>query len=127
MAGLSYFNVASIADGTDATSTINRTLLVSTIQGATPDSYFDSTDEIGKVVVYYLHQDGRQQKQIIHNEQTHQATVQWSSFARDGTWQKYKIKAYDLDGATFNLTRTYIDSTSNDITHSSGTMSLNIS
>jgi hypothetical protein len=123
--GLNFFDSLIAVDGVSVTSTINRTELVSTIQAATPDTYFDSTNEIGKVVVYYLHQDGRQQKQIIHDEQTHQASVQWSAFARDGTWQKYKIKAYDLDGAIFNLTRAYIDSTSNDVTHSDGTMSLN--
>lgn len=127
MAGLSYFDSSSVSDGVYVTSTINRTELVSAIQGASPDTYFDSTDEIGKVVVNYLHQDGRQQKQLIHDEQTHQISVRWSAFARDGTWQKHRIKAYDLDGAIFNLTRTYIDSTSNDIFHSDGTMSLNIS
>ena len=75
---LSYFDSTAVADGTNVTSNIDLTALVSAIQSASPDTYFDSTDEIGYVYVYYDHTDGRQRKRIVHDPSTHLGTVQWS-------------------------------------------------
>ena len=94
---ISYFSQASIADGTAVTSTINKLDLVTAIQAHNPDTYFDSTDEIGKVYVYFRHQDLRQMKKIIHEGTGLIGSVSWTSNARDGTWEKYRVLAFDND------------------------------
>jgi hypothetical protein len=61
---LSYFGSSTVADNEDATSYINLNKLIEVIQEVSPgDTYFDSTDEIGQVYVYYTHQDGRKTKE----------------------------------------------------------------
>jgi hypothetical protein len=123
----SSFSDSTVADGTYTTSFINPASLVSTIQSSSPDSYFDSTDKLGQVYVYYTHQDGRQQKRLIHNYDgaIMQAPVHWTSNARDGTWQKTSIVVYDKDGAYHELSRSVIGSTE-DLDHTSGNIFLNV-
>lgn len=122
---LSSFNVPSAGDNTSVTSSVNPSALVSLIQSVYPgDTYFDSTSEVGPVYVYYTHSAGRQQKRLVHDPVNHQASVQWSSYAQDGTWQKTKIKAFDKDGAFVYLDRSSIG-TGEDLTHSDGTIYLN--
>lgn len=121
---LNYFDRTSVSDGTAAYSTIDLSTVVSTIQGLGADTYFDSTAKIGTVYVYYTHEDGRQQKKLIHDSTAHQAFVSWSSNARDGTWQKTRLKVFDHDGAIVYLERATIG-TSEDLTHSGGQTTLN--
>jgi hypothetical protein len=121
---LNYFDSTSVSDGTVAWSTINLGSLVTAIQNKAADTYFDSTSKIGTVYVYYLHQDGRQQKKIIHDSTAHQAYVSWSTNARDGTWAKDQLKIFDKDGAITYLYRSDIG-TSEDLTHSGGQTTLN--
>jgi hypothetical protein len=121
---LNYFNVASVTTDVDATSTIDQADLVTAIQNKGVDDYFDTTNELGKVYIYYTHEDGRQQKKLRHDSVTHQAVVNWSEFARDGTWEKTQVKAFDHDGATTFLYRSDIGS-AEDLTHSDGTTTLN--
>ena len=122
---ISYYSVASVLDGTYATSTIDTSNLVSAIQTASPgDTYFDTTGEIGPVYVYYLHEDGRQKKKLVHNTTSHQVPVSWSPYARDGTWSKSSIKAFDKDGAVIILNRSNIGS-GEDLYHRDGTTFLN--
>ena len=122
---LSYFDRTSVGDGTYATSTIDTSALVTAIQGVGSDTYFDETAEIGKVYVYYDHQDGRQQKRLIHErDNSFSVQVKWSTFARDGTWEKTKVRAYDRDGATNELLRATIGS-GEDLTHANNVMTLN--
>lgn len=124
---LSYFDRTSVNDGTSATSTINLSAMVTALQTAYPgDTYFDSTTKIGYVYVYYNHTAGRQVKKVVHDPITHTGTAQWSSYAKDGTWQKNQIKVFDKDGAYDILYRANIG-TAQDITHASGKTNLNIS
>jgi hypothetical protein len=122
---LNFFDRASVADGVSAQSTINLSSLVTAIQNKGVDPYFDSTLKIGVVYVYYTHQDGRQRKKLIHDSVVHQSLVSWTSNARDGTWEKTGLKIFDKDGATTLLGRTDIG-TGEDLTHSSGTTTLNL-
>ena len=124
---LNYFSSSLVPDGTNVISTINLSSLVTALQTVFPgDTYFDSTAKIGYVYVTYLHSAGRQRKKVIHDPTTHTGIVQWSSTARDGTWQKYSIKVFDKDSAYDTLSRANIG-TSEDITHSGGITLLNIS
>jgi hypothetical protein len=123
---INFFNTATVADGTAVTSTVNISELVSAIQTKGADPYFDTTSEIGMVFVYYTHEDGRQEKKVVHNSSTHEGTVQWSTNARDGTWAKSRIKAFDKDGALAYLERSDIGTTE-DLTHQFGVTNLNIS
>lgn len=122
---LNFFDRASVSDGTSAYSTINLGSLVTAIQTKGADSYFDSTAKIGPVYVFYTHQDGRQQKKLVHDATAHQSFVSWTPNARDGTWQKTEIKAFDKDGAVSFLFRTNIG-TGEDLTHSGGMTTLNL-
>ena len=122
---ISYFSDATVVDGTSVTSFINRDDLVAAIQGDSTDTYFDSTDEIGKVYVYYRHDEGRQQKKIVHTGPSLSGTVLWTDNARDGTWEKYRVLAFDGDGAQRDLNRSVIG-TGEDATHLDGTIYLNI-
>lgn len=116
---LNYFDSTSVRDNTNATSTLNLTTIVSTVQSAYPgDTYFDSTNEIGIVKVYYTHENGRQKKRLYHSVDSRQALVSWSSFAKDGTWQKTSLKVYDKEGAMVILNRANIG-TSEDLYHDS--------
>ena len=124
---LSYFGVSSIVDGSTTISYINLTNLISTIQGMDSDSYFTSTAEVDRVEVFYVHQDGQQQKRVIHLASNNMyAIVGWSIYAHDGTWTKSYLKVYDKDGAGTVIPRSLISS-SEDLTHASGVMTLNTS
>jgi 23S rRNA U2552 (ribose-2'-O)-methylase RlmE/FtsJ len=90
------------------------------------DTYFDDIGKITKVVVYYVHEDGRQVTKVYHEGSLLTARTSWSNYARDGSWRKNRIVAYDHDGATHDLPRSAIRIEEN-ITHSDGTMNLNIS
>lgn len=123
---LNYFSDSSKADGTYVTSYINKSELVTAIQNDSTDSYFDETAELGKIIVYYTHEDDRQQKKIVHELDGTNLTGQvvWSPYARDGTWQKTRIRSYDQDRAEHNLYRASIG-TGEDVTHTSGFIYLN--
>jgi len=121
---ISYFSQGSVADGTMVTSYINRDELVTAIQADSSDTYFDTTDEINKVLVYYRDPGYRQNVMIIHEGAVPSGLVSWNSGARDGTWEKYRVIAIDSNGARHRLERTAIG-TSEDITHSGGSMNLN--
>jgi len=121
-----YFSSVSVIDGTSVRSLVDRDYLVSTIQAVGSDVYFDSTAEISRVDAYYVQQpDGRQNSRIIHRYPSFVGSVTWSPFARDGTWEKTKIVAYDFEGATAVIPRAFLDATHEDLTHSDGTMKLN--
>ena len=122
---LSYFNTSSVSDGTSVISTVNLGPIVSAVQAAGTDTYFDSTAKIGEVDVFYVHQDGRQYKRLIHKLPNFTCSVSWAAtYTRDGTWQKNRIKVYDNDGAETVIYRNNISS-SEDLTHTSGIMTLN--
>ena len=122
---INTFDSSAVSDGLTATSTLNATALISSIQTAFPGNiYFDTAEEVGQVYVYYTHEAGRQEKRVVHDPVSHQGSVSWSAYAQDGTWQKSKIKAFDKDGATVTLSRTDIG-TAEDITHSAGIIYLN--
>jgi hypothetical protein len=123
---LSYFDSSSVVTGAFATSNINVPGLVTAIQADSPDDYFDSTSEVDKVIVYYTSPDGRQLKRITHNSPSFTGPVAWFATARDGTWQKTRIRAFDADGASHNLYRAAIG-TSEDVVHIDGTVHLNVS
>jgi len=127
MASMSFFSDSSVADGTYTTSFINPVSLVSKIQSSSPDNYFDSTDKLGQVYVYYTHEAGRQKKRLIHDYDgaVMKASACWTSNARDGTWQKTSIFVYNKDGAYHELSRSVIGS-AEDLDHTSGSIFLNV-
>lgn len=66
------------------------------------DTYFDSTDEFGRVDLFYTHQDSRQVKQLTMKVRTPGVVTGgalWTDGARDGTWSITRLVAYDRDGA----------------------------
>ena len=97
-----------------------------TVAGYPDYIYIYVSTKIGKVYVYYQHSAGREQKKLIHTGSNLSAVVQWSPYALDGTWQKVKIKAFDNEGASHIIYRNIIGS-GEDITHSSGSIHLNVS
>jgi hypothetical protein len=117
-----YFPTSSISDGTSTLTYVNGSVLISSIQNDSTDSLFGSVPRIGKVYVYY--QNGRQQKKIRYNSSL-VSSVSWSTNARDGTWQKTHIKVFDNDGAVHVLNRNSI-SVSEDLFHSNGAITLNV-
>jgi hypothetical protein len=124
MASLSFFNASSVLDGTSVVSHVNLPELVTAVQADSSDVYFDSTSKINTVNVYYGLQGGRQVKKIVHEGPDMTNSVSWSSWARDGTWQKVRVRVFDSDGAMHDIHRAVIGS-SEDITHSDGTIFLN--
>jgi hypothetical protein len=120
---LSFFLQATVSDNTAVKSIINRQGIVDLISA---DSYFDTTGEIGSAIVYYMHQDGRQQKRSLHtfDGSNLSCAIMWSNVARDGTWQKTRLRVYDNDGAEHIIERADIGA-GEDITHSAGIMTLN--
>lgn len=124
---ISYFSSSSVADGSNVVSHINKDQLVTAIQNDYSDSYFDSTDKINKVYVYYTDSGNRQLRTIIHGQDGTNllGNISWSSYAMDGTWQKIRMKAYTADGASHILTRAIIGA-NEDIVHNAGIMTLNI-
>ena len=121
---LNYFDSTSVPAGTETTSTVNKTDLVSFIQGLGADDYFDATNELGEVWVYYTHEDGRQEKKIDHTGSGLTGTVTWSTNAQDGTWEKSKVRVFNHDGSTRLYGRADIGS-AEDVTKSGDTMTLN--
>lgn len=124
---ISYFTAASVNDTVLATSYINQANLITAIQNDFSDSYFASTGQLYRVYVVYTQQDGRQKERLVFNLDNNSnlvAQVSWSTDTRDGTWQKTQIKAFDPDGATHILNRATIG-VLEDLTHGSGTMTLN--
>lgn len=122
---MNSFSQGTAAPGETVTSTVDGATLVSKIQDAGTDTYFDSTSEVRSVAVTYTHQDGRQKKTILHERAAgFQGFVSWPEGARDGTWEKTLVESYDFNGAKNSLRRTDIG-TGEDLTMSDGTMSLN--
>jgi len=124
MAYLSYFSDSSISDGQYVTSFADLSEIVHAIQADSSDSYFDATSKIDKVFVYYTQEDGRQVKRVDHVMPNLEAWTSWPEGARDGIWQKTKIKVFDHDRAEHTLNRDLIGS-GEDTTHSSEWMYLN--
>ena len=124
MSTINSFSQSTVADGSSVTSTIDRDGLVSSIQAAGTDNYFDSTAEVARVDVYYTHQDGRQKKRLIHQYPGFATGASWSSFARDGTWSKSKVRAFDWESAKIDLDGTNVPA-GEDLTHGGGVMNLN--
>jgi hypothetical protein len=120
---LSYFNQASVGDGTSVLSHIDSSALITVIQANVADPYFDSTSELAKVYVYYVHEEGRQQRKVIHDGTALTGSVMWAPGARDGWWYKDKIIAFDHDGAQRVVTRAMIGD-QEDSSHSVGIMTL---
>lgn len=121
---ISTFNQATATYGESVTSTVSASSLVTAIQDAGTDTYFDSTSEVASVEVRYLHQDGRQKTDILHVGPGLQGNTSWASVARDGTWQKHRIVVHDAAGASAVLQRADIG-TSEDLVMTDGTMALN--
>jgi len=121
---LSYFSDATVADDEPVTSIANLTEILAAIQHKGADPYFTSIQDIGRVVIYFTHQDGRQKKRFVHDPQN--VSVSWTTVARDGVWYKNRIRVFTPELAETVLEREDIGD-SEDITHSSGEMHLNIS
>jgi len=123
---VNFFSEDSAVDGASVTSYINKAALVNKIQSVSSDTYFDSTDELGKVYIYYTHEDLRQIKRIQHNiDGTNlSGNVTWYPGARDGLWLKTRVKTKDQNGAVVELDRSDIG-TEEDATHSAGSIYLN--
>lgn len=122
----SYFSAASAPNGSSVTSYVNRSFLSAAIQSYSADTYFSDATNVNKVIVYYDHSDARQRKRIEHlfDGTNVVGTASWSQYAKDGTWSKNRIVAYDPDGAMRELPRSAIGS-GEDLTHSDGTTYLN--
>ena len=122
---LNSFTQSTVSVDSTAVSNISRVALVAKIQAATGgDTYFDSTSKLGKVCVYYTHQDGREVKILTHTGLSLTGLIAWSDDAKDGTWQKNLVRVFDHDGAEVILNRLDIG-TNEDLTKSGSTINLN--
>lgn len=121
---INLFNQSTATPGQIVTSTINKDVLVSRIQDAGTDDYFDSTSKIHSVHIKYIHNADRQRKTIIHSGDNLQGIAAWFAGARDGTWEKSEIITYDANEAKNKLFRTNIG-THEDATTVDGTAYLN--
>ena len=121
---INTFNQSSAILGETVTSTVNQADLVTKIQDAGSDTYFDSTSELHSVEVYYTHEEGRQKKTIIHEGPNLEGYASWGFGARDGTWEKNKVVTYDINGAHSTLVRASIGS-AEDLVMTDSTVALN--
>lgn len=97
---ISYFDATSAMDNSSVHSYVNMNALIENIQAIyAGDPYFDSTEKIGHIRVFYTHENGRQRKVLYYPYPNHIATVSWGPYSKDGTWNKTGIKTYDRDGA----------------------------
>jgi hypothetical protein len=122
---LSYFADGSVTRENYANSRANLPVIVDRIHQDNTDSYFASPAEINRVIVYYNHEDGRQVKKVVHEKSDMNGYVAWLADARDGTWQKNRIKILDMNNAEHDLYRASIGA-GEDLVFSDGTMTLNI-
>jgi hypothetical protein len=99
------FSPSPQRDSTPVTSTINTVDLISKIQADSPDLYFDTSSEFGRVYLNFTHTDGRQKKSIAHSGTVLSGSVFWTPNAKSGVWQLTEAVAIDTDGATHNLGR----------------------
>ena len=126
---LSSFSTDTVADGASAVSTIYLPTLVGIIQDYVTDTYFNDPSKFSRVLVYYKHQDGRQQIIVTHVREGVDlvGTASWRAGAKDGTWEKVLIRSFDANGAVNNLPRSAIGS-GEDLAHTgypNGSMALN--
>jgi len=117
----SIFTAPSVSDSTQATSTINKDVLVSLIQQQHPDTYFDTTAEIETVRVYYYDASSRQNQSTLFTGDPLTGYFTWNPGAVDGTWYKSKVVVYGADNAKVTLINVGMET----LTHASGTMTLN--
>jgi len=102
---ISYFSRDYVAVDQVCTASINLSVLVSTVQAHSADTYFDTTSKVGRVVIFYNQYEGRQVKKLSYESPSFTTNVSWSSYARDGTWEKNKVIVYNHEGATHTLPR----------------------
>lgn len=101
---INTFSSPPAIGATGVTSVINNAALLVHLTG---DAYFDAASDISRVDIYYNHTGGRQEKRIIHKPGStgaFEGTLEFSSFARAGTWSKARVLVYDTDGAIHELT-----------------------
>jgi hypothetical protein len=89
-------------DSTQVISTINPSVLMPKLSG---DSYFTGIGDVDKVYLYFTHQDGRQQKRIIHSGPTLSGPATWTPVAKAGTWMLEKTKVFDRENAEHDFGR----------------------
>lgn len=96
---LNDFEVMPERDGVNVKSTINKDAVVAM---ADFDTYFDNATELSRVDVWYVHEDGRQEKHMIHQGSAGgplTCRVNWSTFAKEGIWKKTRIKLIGWNGS----------------------------
>ena len=101
---------------TGVTSVINTGDLLTYLTG---DAYFNETGDFGRVNMYYNHTGGRQKKRVIHeigSTGALEGTLEFSSHAITGSWEKSSIKVVGTDGAEHDLERAVSGITGEDLT-----------
>jgi len=96
---LNDFEVMPARDGVNVKSTINKAAVVAMTDF---DTYFDSEAELCRVDVWYVHEDGRQEKHLIHQGGAGgplTCRVNWSNMAKEGIWKKTRINLIGYNGA----------------------------
>jgi hypothetical protein len=76
------------------------------------DSYFTDETQIGRVNLYFVHEDGWQKKRIVHTGPDLTGSVIWTSTAKTGLWLLNAIRVFDTDGAIHDFGR---DNTTSDV------------
>lgn len=109
---LSSLSPAPTRDWVPVTSTADVDDAV-TKAGSNP--YFNSSDKLTRIDIWYIHADGKQMKKVIHKSPSYQVQVYWSEYAKSGTWQKQAARIYNHDGAELMFDRATIG-TGEDVT-----------
>lgn len=100
---LNDFETMPARDGVNVKSTINKAAVVAMTDF---DTYFDSESELCRVDVWYVHEDGRQEKHLIHQGGAGgplTCRVNWTSMAKEGVWKKTRINLIGWNGAELML------------------------
>jgi hypothetical protein len=104
--GINTFSSMPLRDNNFVISTIDIAYLLTKMS----DPYFISAINIDRVDIYYMHNDGRQEKRIIHNKISNNLTgrIRWSKLSKSGLWRKNRVLVYDTDGTIKELNRNII-------------------
>jgi PKD repeat protein len=106
---VNYYDNYPSRNDTTVISTIYLPVLFPMLSG---DIYFTDETQIGRVNLYFRHEDGWQKKRIVHTGPDLTGSILWTSTAKTGIWFLEAIRVFDTDGAIHDFGR---DNTSSDV------------
>ncbi len=96
---LNAFAAAPKRDSVTVRSTINKSAVVAMTD---LDDYFDNMNEVAKVEIWYVHEDGRQTKYLLHQGPAGGnliCDISWTANAEAGVWNKKRMRVVGFNGS----------------------------